>query len=100
MSGDMIFAERKYRKMGGTWMMQPGTLRGFIAVTEESTSAMLDEIERLRAAIDGFVAEVDAHHQPDDERRPLCNWCTGSDGSWPCVHRMALDELKEARREQ
>ncbi len=58
MSGDLIFADRKYRKMGGVWMMQPNTLMGgFIAVAEESTIAMLDEIERLRAAGDA-MAEV------------------------------------------
>ncbi len=58
MSGDLIFADRKYRRMGGVWMMQPNTLmRGFIAVAEESTIAMLDEIERLRAEVERLQDE-------------------------------------------
>jgi hypothetical protein len=57
-SGDLIFADRKYRRMGGVWMMQPNTLmRGFIAVAEESTIAMLDEIERLRAEVERLQDE-------------------------------------------
>jgi hypothetical protein len=57
------------------------------------------EVERLRAAVDVFVAEVDAVHYKH-VLYPLCNWCEASDGSWPCVHRMALDDLQEARRER
>ena len=66
-----------------------------------------DEIERLRAAIDAFIAEVDGDHQPEwaseqakaSGKTPwCCEWCGTQDGGWPCCHRMALDELKEARR--
>lgn len=49
---DLKFGDREYRKVDGIWMMHPSTLPGFIAVAEESTSAMLDEIERLRAERD------------------------------------------------
>ena len=78
MSGDLIFADRKYRKMGGVWMMQPNTLmRGFIAVAEESTIAMLDEIERLRAEVERLT----------DELQQVAN-------------EIALAESQEARRER
>ncbi len=84
MSGDLIFADRKYRKMGGVWMMQPNTLmRGFIAVAEESTIAMLDEIERLRAAGDAMA---------DNFRRHVTA-CGVNDG------RESLSAWQEARRE-
>jgi hypothetical protein len=83
-SGDLIFADRKYRKMGGVWMMQPNTLmRGFIAVAEESTIAMLDEIERLRAAGDAMA---------DNFRRHVTA-CGVNDG------RESLSAWQEARRE-
>ena len=58
------------------------------------------EIERLRAvldAVDVVLAEVGNHHRPNSDGRG-CWWCGPGDGSWPCVHRMVLDELKEARR--
>ncbi len=85
MSGDLIFADRKYRKMGGVWMMQPNTLmRGFIAVAEESTIAMLDEIERLRAAGDAMA---------DNFRRHVTA-CGVNDG------RESLSAWEEARRER
>lgn len=67
------------------------------------------EIERLRAAIDAFITEVDDHHTPEwaseqakaNGKEPwCCGWCGPADGGWPCVHRRALDELKEARRER
>jgi hypothetical protein len=84
-SGDLIFADRKYRKMGGVWMMQPNTLmRGFIAVAEESTIAMLDEIERLRAAGDAMA---------DNFRRHVTA-CGVNDG------RESLSAWEEARRER
>ncbi len=57
------------------------------------------EIERLRAAVDVVLAEVGNHHRPNSDGRG-CWWCGPGDGSWPCVHRMVLDELKEARRER
>ena len=55
---DLKFGDREYRKVDGIWMMHPSTLSGFIAVAEESTSAMLDEIERLRAEIVRLRAEL------------------------------------------
>jgi hypothetical protein len=67
------------------------------------------EVERLRAAIDAFVTEVDDHHTPEwaseqakaKGKEPwCCEWCGPQDGGWPCVHRMTLDQLKEARRER
>lgn len=59
---DLKFGDRTYRKMGDTWMMQPATLmRGFIAVAEESTSVILDEIERLRAAGHALAAALRRH---------------------------------------
>ena len=69
----------------------------------------LAEIERLRAALDSLLADIDGDHQPEwasDEAEAAgknpwcCAWCGAADGGWPCVHRKALDELKEARREQ
>lgn len=56
-----------------------------------------DEIKRLRAAIDSLLHDIDTDHIPDETGR-MCRTCGAGDGSWPCVHRMALDELKEARR--
>lgn len=57
---DLKFGDRTYRKMGDTWMMQPATLmRGFIAVSEESTIAMLDEIVRLRVTGGALVDAVE-----------------------------------------
>jgi len=65
------------------------------------------EVERLRAAIDAFVTEVDGDHHPEwaseqakaNGKEPwCCAHCGPQDGSWPCTHRMALDELKEARK--
>jgi hypothetical protein len=66
------------------------------------------DVERLRAAIDTYVTEVDGCHTPEwasdqakaNGKEPwCCEWCGPQDGGWPCVHRMALDRLKEARRE-
>ena len=66
-----------------------------------------DEIEQLRNAIDSVLINIDSDHQPAwagaeakaAGKRPwCCQWCGPQDGSWPCVHRMVLDELKEARR--
>ncbi len=91
MSGDLIFADRKYRKMGGVWMMQPNTLmRGFIAVAEESTIAMLDEIERLRAAL----SAIDAEHCSTEEVEGFSGtFCAACDDWWPCkTHRMLHPE--------
>ncbi|MBU3689096.1 MAG: hypothetical protein B7C54_05715 [Acidimicrobiales bacterium mtb01] len=62
---------------------------------------------RLEAAIDALLSEIDGDHQPEwvsEEakaagKKPLwCRFCGAGDGSWPCAHRMALDELKEAQR--
>lgn len=69
----------------------------------------LMEITRLRAAIDTFIAEIDEDHQPEwasDQAKAsgkepwCCQWCGPQDGHWPCCHRMALNDLKEACREQ
>jgi hypothetical protein len=65
------------------------------------------EIERLRAAIDAFVADVDELHKPEwasnwakanGEPPWCCDWCGADEHGWPCTHRMALDELSEARK--
>lgn len=65
------------------------------------------EIKRLRTAIDALLTDIDGDHRPEwssDEaeaagKKPwCCAWCGAADGGWPCVHRRALDELKEARR--
>lgn len=81
------------------------------ADTIEHLDAIIDrfvaEIERLRNAIDSVLINIDSDHQPEWSsaevkaagKRPwCCQWCGPQDGSWPCVHRMVLDELKEARR--
>ena len=70
---------------------------------------VVDDIaERLRAAIDSLLADMDSDHQPEwaseaaktAGKDPLwCRFCGAKDGSWPCTHRMALDALKEARRD-
>ena len=69
--------------------------------------ALTVEIGRLRAAIDALLTDIDGDHRPewssDDAeaagKKPwCCAWCGAADGDWPCVHRRALDDLKEARR--
>lgn len=55
------------------------------------------ENERLHVAIYWLVADIDHAHLPDPMGR-LCITCGAGDGSWPCIHRKALDELKKARR--
>jgi hypothetical protein len=57
------------------------------------------EIERLRAAIDAVLAELGTDHQPNSDGRG-CIWCFPRDGSWPCVHRMVLDELIGAHHDR
>ncbi len=66
-----------------------------------------NEIERLRAAIDTFLAEVDSQHAPEwaspeakaAGKEPwVCVTCGVADGHWPCTERMALDDLIAARR--
>jgi ABC-type nitrate/sulfonate/bicarbonate transport system substrate-binding protein len=78
-----------------------------ILLAADAIEARDDEIVRLRAAIDAFITEVDDDHTPEwaseqakaNGKEPwCCDWCGPQDGGWPCVHRMALDELKEARR--
>ena len=56
------------------------------------------EIERLRAAIDSLLHDIDGDHTKASDIPTWCRTCGPTDGSWPCVHRMVLDELKEARR--
>lgn len=82
-------------------------LRAEIVRLRALWGAERSEVERLRAAIDSFVAEVDDDHQPEwaseqakanGKKAWGCRWCGPQDGGWPCCHRMALDELKEARR--
>lgn len=86
---DLKFGDRTYRKMGDTWMMQPATLmRGFIAVSEESTIAMLDEIKRLRTAGDALAAIVGDVVVPYDDESKARTMVT------------AYDTWREARREQ
>lgn len=62
---------------------------------------------KMNDAIDNLLDEIDNFHQPEwysEESRlkgdnPLyCRTCGAQEGSWPCVHRMVLNELKEARR--
>lgn len=56
---DLKFGDRTYRKMGDTWMVQPATLmRGFIAVSEESTIAMLDEIVYLQTEFSAVLGDA------------------------------------------
>lgn len=62
-----------------------------------ATCSLRAEMERLRAAVDVVLFLVGNHHRPNSDGRG-CWWCGPGDGSWPCVHRMVLDELKEARR--
>ena len=103
MSGELIFADRKYRKMAGTWMVQPATLRGFIAVTEESTIAMLDEMERLRAMTaeqalvhDAWLAERDL---ADQLAEALGNSHDDPDGRFNRQAVNALAAWEEARHD-
>lgn len=49
--------------------------------------------DRLRKAVDVLLFDIDTDHLPDETGR-LCRTCGTNDGSWPCVHRMALDDLK------
>ena len=57
----------------------------------------LGENERLRAAIAAEVAEIRGSHYPDaDAYGRLCRTCGASDGGWPCVARMAADDLEAA----
>ena len=65
------------------------------------------EVERLRAAIDALLTDIDGDHRPEwssDEAEAAgnkpwcCAWCGAADGDWPCIHRRALNDLKEARR--
>ena len=65
------------------------------------------ENERLRAAIGAFLADVDDVHKPEWSTEFAeaagaspwgCEWCGVADGAWPCLHRMALDDLNEARK--
>ena len=56
-----------------------------------------DENERLRAEVDALLAEMGNDHIPDETGR-MCRTCGPGGGPWPCVHRIALDELKEASR--
>ena len=74
---------------------------------EETLYDAVAEIERLRVAIDALLADIDTDHRPEwasDEaeangKEPwCCASCGVADGGWPCTHRRALDELKEARR--
>ena len=67
------------------------------ALNNPDAADAADKIERLRAAIDALLADIDTDHIPDETGR-TCRTCGAGDGSWPCVHRMTLDELKEARR--
>lgn len=72
-----------------------------VAIEREHAKASIveqDQIGRLRAAIDSLLADIDTDHTKAADA-PWCRTCGPSDGSWPCVHRMALDELKEARHE-
>ena len=55
------------------------------------------ENERLRAAIIAEVAEIRGSHYPDaDAYGRMCRICGASDGGWPCVARMAADDLEAA----
>lgn len=65
-----------------------------------------DKIELLLSSIDNLLEDIDADHQPEwasEEARLAgkdpwcCVTCGPADGSWPCVHRMALNELKAVR---
>jgi hypothetical protein len=88
------------------WSLVTFTRPALHDLPSELTEAA-DDIERLRAAIDAFLADVDSDHQPEwmDQGAQACGlepiWCRkcgAVDGNWPCTDRMALDQLKEARR--
>ena len=106
MTADSVVGGVTYRRNGfGEWCAVSPDSGELHNAWQESDC--LDEIERLRAAIDAFVAEVDGDHQPEwaseqakeSGKKPwCCEWCGTQDGGWPCCHRMALDGLKEARR--
>ena len=68
--------------------------RDLIDQTQEKAFA---EIERLRKAINSLLINIDDAHD-NVGKYGLCITCDVADGSWPCVHRIALDELKEAVR--
>ena len=71
--------------------------QSYVLSLVEQNTALQAEIERLRDAIDSLLHDIDTDHMPDEMSR-MCRTCGAGDGSWPCVHRMALNELKEARR--
>ncbi len=48
------------------------------------------------AALESAIAELDAEHRPDPELRgDGCVMCWPKDGSWPCVTRQIVDELRD-----
>lgn len=80
----------------------------FLAAAGEVMLGAASEIRRLRAAIDSLLLDIDSDHQPEwaseaakaAGKQPwCCRLCGPSDGSWPCAHRITLDELKKARHE-
>lgn len=47
-----------------------------------------------RSALVAVLAELDAEHYPEPDRPWGCVICWPKDGSWPCVTRLAADELR------
>ncbi len=49
------------------------------------------------AALESAIAELDAEHRPGVELkgRGGCVMCWPKDGSWPCVTRQIVDELRD-----
>ena len=66
--------------------------------TKEQTMTTTPTPDLLRKAVDVFLFDIDTDHLPDETGR-MCRTCGATDGSWPCVHRMALDDLKRTLRD-
>lgn len=99
---DLKFGDRTYRKMGDTWMVQPATLmRGFTAVSEESTIAMLDEIVYLQTEFSAVLGDTIAKDAEIMRLRAAGDALAQAAVFRPqgYVHA-AIVAWKEARREQ
>lgn len=71
-------------------------LQGIVNLGYQLLHEATNKNKQIRTVIDSLLAEIDSYHRPNIDGR-ACFWCNPGDGSWPCVHRMILDELKEAR---
>lgn len=57
--------------------------------------ATADAHTTLLAAVRRAVADLDDHHERDDDTG-VCEECYPADSTWPCVTRMIADELRAA----